>query len=156
MTVEYNTEIEKQIISHLDGWVVSTTQNSDDEPVEPFIDDLTEFQLKNANKKISSEEVEGFFNIALDKCMVYCNRFNINDLTETEEQIFIRGVCLLTASDLWNKYNIRVNNEDMEDTYIQSYGGLLYKQALLVLKPFIHQKVIGLQSIKKKPNKWSF
>ena len=66
----------------------------------------------------------------------------------------MKGVCLLTASDLWNKYNIRVNNEDMEDTYVQSYGGLLYKQAVTILNSFINQRVSNLSSKKdlKKGN----
>ena len=58
----------------------------------------------------------------------------------------------MTASDLWNKYNIRVNNEDMEDTYVQSFGGLLYKQAVMILKSFINQRVTSLSSLKKKAN----
>ena len=64
----------------------------------------------------------------------------------------MNGVCLLTASDLWNKYNIRVNNEDMEDTYIQSYGGLLYQQSITILNTFINQRITSLTSIKNKEN----
>ena len=59
--------------------------------------------------------------------------------------MFIRGVCKWASSNLWNKYNVRVSNENMEDTYITSYGGLLYKEALKMLNPFINQKVFGLR-----------
>ena len=77
---------------------------------------------------------------------MHTNRLNIDDLSEVEARMFIRGVCKWTASNLWNKYNIRVNNEDMEDTYVQSYGGLLYKSALKMLTPFINQRITGLSS----------
>ena len=72
---------------------------------------------------------------------------NIEDLTSVEARMFIRGVCKWAASNLWNKYNIRVNNEDMEDTYVQSYGGLLYKSALNTLQQFINQRISGMNSI---------
>ena len=81
---------------------------------------------------------------------MHCNRLNVDDLSSIEEDVFVKGVCLLTASDLWNKYNIRVNNEDMEDTYVQSYGGLLYKQAINILNSFINQRITTLTTIKRK------
>ena len=180
MTVEYNTEIEEQILSHLDGWVSYTPASEDDDSAEvtaseevattgstttgltdntnindgevsPFIDDIVEY-ADNPNKKVSEEEVQRFYEIALEKAYVHCNRLNVEDLSRIEESRFISGVCCLTASDLWNKYNIRVNNEDMEDTYVQSYGGLLYKQALNILDSFINQRITNLTSLKKKQN----
>ena len=176
MTVEYTTDIENQILSHLDGWIAIPTSNNDDDggnsaesselvetvtteltdttnvndgEVQPFITDIVEY-ADNPNKKVDSAEIQRFYEEALQKAYMYCNRLNVNDLTSIEEQIFIKGVCLLTASDLWNKYNIRVNNEDMEDTYIQSYGGLLYKQAMNILNSFINQRITGLTCLKKK------
>ena len=82
----------------------------------------------------------------MDLAYIHTNRLNIDDLNPVEARMFIRGVCKWCASNLWNKYNIRVNNEDMEDTYVQSYGGLLYKSALKTLQPFINQKVAGMSS----------
>jgi len=149
ITVEYNEEIQNQILSHLDGWAVSTV-TEETETVEPFIDDIADFQEKNCNKRVSSSEVRNFFYISFDKALLYCNRLDINNFSTAEKDFFLRGVCLLAASDLWNKYNIRVNNEDMEDTYVQSYGGLLYKQAMNILNSFINQRVNGLHSIKEK------
>lgn len=160
MTVEYNENIENQILSHLDGWAISSaepteeivvkgTGTSNDGEVSPFIDDITEY-ADNPNKKISSEEVETFYNVALEKAYAHTNRLNVEDLSFIEEDMFVKGVCLLTASDLWNKYNIRVNNEDMEDTYVQSYGGLLYKQAINILNSFINQRINTLTSLKKQ------
>lgn len=168
MTVEYSSEIEEQILSHLDGWEIIGEPVTDDESnteqvnsntnltgstnngeVQPFIDNISEYK-NNPNKKVTSKEVEKFYEIALDKSYTYTNRLNVDDLTDIEEQMFIKGVCLLTASDLWNKYNIRVNNEDMEDVYVQSYGGLLYKQSINILKSFINQRVYTLTGMKKQ------
>lgn len=179
MTVEYNSEIEEQILSYLDGWeikdepvtdeeeeelveVESVESNTETEPsntnstdsnntgeVQPFIDNIVEYK-DNPNKKITSDEVEKFYESALQKAYIYCNRLNVDDLTSIEEEMFIKGVCCWTASDLWNKYNIRVNNEDMEDVYVQSYGGLLYKQSINILKSFINQRVYSLTGMKKQ------
>lgn len=161
MTVEYTDEIGNEIISHLDGWIileeddndveVRAMANQNDGEVQPFIDDITEY-ADNPNKKVTKEEVQRFYELALEKSYSYTNRLNVTDLSSIEEQRFVNGVCLLTASDLWNKYNIRVNNEDMEDTYIQSYGGLLYQQSITILNTFINQRITSLTSIKNKEN----
>lgn len=169
ITTEYNETIREQIIGNLDGWEVilpptpnlsggvrsgssdNTQEGADDDIVEPFITDINDYTNK-PNKKVRDEEVEKFYYQAFDKALSYCNRWNVDDLSQTELDLFLKGVCLLTASDLWNKYNIRVNNEDMEDTYVQSFGGLLYKQAVMILKSFINQRVTSLSSLKKKAN----
>lgn len=180
MSVEYSADIEAKILSHLDGWVISSTLNDDPTPsndtdtdtlinttetdsttdtveddvqpyptVEPFITTLSNYQ-DAPNKRITSTEVQGFYEQALVKSYQITNRLNVDDLTTIEEQFFIDAVCLLTASDLWNKFNIRVNNEDMEDTYVQSYGGLLYQQAMTTLKPFINQRIVTSTSLRQK------
>jgi hypothetical protein len=180
MSVEYSTVIEDKILSHLDGWVIdstlpnptltnddtqtesdnvesneetttttTTTTESSEVIVEPFITTLSNYR-DNPNKRILSTEVQGFYEEALNKAYTLTNRWNVDDLTTIEEAIFIDAVCMLTASDLWNKFNIRVNNEDMEDTFIQSYGGLLYKQAMNTLHPFINQRIYTGTSIKAK------
>lgn len=168
MSVEYNEKIRDQIIRNLDGWEViispsqpNTETSVDPLPptmdeadiVEPFITDLNDYTNK-PNKVVKDEEVEKFYYQGFDKALLYCNRWNVDDLSPLESELFVKGVCLLTASDLWNKYNIRVNNEDMEDTYVQSYGGLLYKQAVTILNSFINQRVSNLSSKKdlKKGN----
>ena len=115
--------------------------------VEPF---MTSTEMSNkSNKKITDNECRLFYEETLDQAYMHTNRLNIDDLTSVEARMFIRGVCKWTASNLWNKYNIRVNNEDMEDTYVQSYGGLLYKSALKILQPFINQRITSSSSISK-------
>lgn len=147
--VTYNTDIENMILANLDGWIIETSENEDTETSENEDTDINPFmtsdELQNkANKVITRAECELFYEEALDMAYIHTNRLNIDDLTTVEARIFIRAVCKWTASNLWNKYNIRVSNEDMEDTYIQSYGGLLYHSALKTLQQFINQKISGL------------
>ena len=169
--VSYSDDIRNLIISNLDGWIVdvpeqivdgtvsdnesgvegndtettTSTETSETRDITPFI---TSTELENkANKVITDDECRLFYEEALDQSYMHTNRLNIDDLTEIEARMFIRGVCKWAASNLWNKYNIRVNNEDMEDTYVQSYGGLLYKSALKILQPFINQRITSSSSI---------
>ena len=154
ITTEYNETIREQIIGNLDGWEVILPPDdvgSGSRDVEAFITDINDYTNK-PNKKVRDEEVEKFYYQSFDKALSYCNRWNVDDLSQTELDLFLKGVCLLAASDLWNKYNIRVNNEDMEDTYIQSYGGLLYKQAMNVLHTFINQRITTITSLKQENN----
>lgn len=163
--VNYCSNIENMIIANLDGWKIKvpfvdpvetetsseveveteTTTTDDNTEINPFMTS-TELESK-ANKVITSAECQAFYEETLDMAYLHTNRLNIDDLTSVEARMFIRGVCKWTASNLWNKYNIRVNNEDMEDTYVQSYGGLLYKSALNILQPFINQRITSMSSI---------
>ena len=153
--VSYNSNIQNQILSNLDGWIIETIPETDSESTEnndvnPFMT-ADEFQ-KKANKVITSTECQLFYEETLDNAFLYTNRLNIDDLSEMEARIFIRAVCKWTASNLWNKYNIRVNNEDLEDTYVQSYGGLLYSSAMKALQPFINQRVSSMIGLSSKNN----
>lgn len=175
--VSYSEDIRKLIIANLDGWKVDivepvvdetildneeivednnaettdeTSETTENQNITPFMTS-TEIQTK-ANKVITDNECRLFYEEALDLAYMHTNRLNIDDLTIIEARMFIRAVCKWAASNLWNKYNIRVNNEDMEDTYIQSYGGLLYKSALKSLHPFINQRIMSRTSISEKEN----
>lgn len=145
--VNYNDGIRDMILANLDGWRIGDSAHLDeiDEIIDPF---MTEDEAtRKANKIITEKECQLFYEEALDLAYMHTNRLNIDDLSKVESKVYIRGVCKWAASNLWNKYNIRVNNEDMEDTYIQSYGGLLYKSALKTLQPFINQRVASLTSL---------
>lgn len=171
--VSYSDDIRNMIIANLDGWKVDivepvvdetildneeivednntettdeTSETTENQNITPFMTS-TEIQTK-ANKVITDNECRLFYEEALDLAYMHTNRLNIDDLTSIEARMFIRAVCKWAASNLWNKYNIRVNNEDMEDTYVQSYGGLLYKSALKTLQQFINQRVSSITSIK--------
>ena len=145
--VIYSEDIQNMILMHLDGWQIKATsedESSIDTDVNPFMTD--DEATTKANKAITETECQLFYEEALDLAYSHTNRLNIDDLSEIEAKTFIHAVCKWTASNLWNKYNIRVNNEDMEDTYIQSYGGLLYKSALKTLQQFINQRITGMSS----------
>lgn len=144
----FNDERRDFILSLLDGWRVEDNPETDevDESINPFIT-TEDFQTESANKIITLNELMSFYYAAFNQGLIHTNRLDIDNLSDIEGDLFIKGVCELCASNLWNKYNIRVNNEDMEDTYVQSYGGLLYKQAMNSLHPFIRSKIIGMRSL---------
>lgn len=141
--VETTTTPETETETETESQTETETETNDG--INPF---MTSTELENkANKVITSTECKLFYEEALDQAYMHTNRLNIDDLNEVEARAFIRAVCKWTASNLWNKYNIRVNNEDMEDTYVQSYGGLLYKSALKALQPFINQTITSMTNI---------
>ena len=170
--VAYSTEIQNMILANLDGWQVEVVETNSDEveddetievtseveettEVNPLDTDINPFMTaeeatSKPNKLITSTECRLFYEEALDLAYAHTNRLNIDDLTTIEARMFIRAVCKWAASNLWNKYNIRVNNEDMEDTYVQSYGGLLYKSALNTLQQFINQRITGLSEFSSR------
>lgn len=144
-SVIYDEDIQNQILANLDGWRIGEqSDNGEVVEVDPFMSS-SELDAK-ANKVITSTECQMFYEETLDMAFMHTNRLNIDDLTTIEARTFIRAVCKWTASNLWNKYNIRVNNEDLEDTYVQSYGGLLYHSALKSLQPFINQRITSMSS----------
>ena len=137
----YSDKIEALILMNLDGWKIKENESLTDSNVDAFVNQKIEY-----NKLITSAECELFYEEALDLAYIHTNRLNIDDLSSVEANMFIRGVCKLTASNLWNKYNIRITNEDMEDVHVSSYGGLLYSSAMKSLKPFIIQKIHGMHN----------
>lgn len=148
MNVDYSEDIQDMIISNLDGWkVLESETNTEETEITPFM--TSEEITTKSNKTITQKECRLFYEETLDMAYMHTNRLNIDDLTEIESRMFIRGVCKWTASNLWNKYNIRVNNEDMEDTYVQSYGGLLYHSAMNILTQFINQRITCSSSLNK-------
>ena len=149
--VTYTEEIQNMILANLDGWrIVHEDTDNFDEEINPF---MTPGEAsEKANKLITPTECQTFYEEALDQAYMHTNRLNIDDLTAVEARMFIRSVCKWAASNLWNKYNIRVTNEDMEATYITSYGGLLYKAALDGLNQFINQRITSMSSFNDTDN----
>lgn len=147
----YNEEIGKKIVALLDGWQISEFEEYDikSNTQDPF---LTNEPVR-PNKIITHNELETFYDNAVVKSLMYIVRTNVDDFSNVEVKMLNTGICYIAASDIWNKYNIRVNNEDMTDTYIQSYGGLLYNQGLKILDTFLEQKVTGLVR-KQNNNVW--
>lgn len=144
----FNDERRDFILSLLDGWRIEDNPNTEnvDESINPFIT-TDEFQNESANKTITLNELMSFYYSALNQSYIHTNRLDIDNLTDIEGDLFIQGVCHLCASNLWQKYNIQVNDSDMETTPSTSYGGILYKQAMNILQPFVRSKIIGMRSL---------
>ena len=145
--LNFTEEISNKIIMLLDGWVIEepvTPNNSSDE-LDPFLT----IHNDSYNKIVSCNEVRAFYDLAVTKALIYCNRLNIDDLDQGTANFFINGVCYWAASSLWQKYNIRVNNDDLEDMYVQSYGGLLYKQGKEILNIFVQSSMSNFHGTKK-------
>ena len=148
MDATYTTTIQEQILAELDGWRISdNAETITNESINPFV--TVAEANESANKTVTASELQHFYEVALDKALLYTNRLNIDDLTEVEGRLYLRGVVKLTASDLWNKYNIMVNDSDMEATPSTSYGGVLYKQSMDILHQFINQKLTNIHTVQK-------
>lgn len=148
MDATYNTTIQEQILAELDGWrVEDNAETITNESINPFV--TVAEANESANKTVTSAEIEHFYEVALDKALLYTNRLNIDDLTDVEGRLYLRGVVKLCASDLWNKYNIMVNDSDMEATPSTSYGGVLYKQSMDILHQFINQNLTNIHTVQK-------
>lgn len=150
--LDFTEEISNKIIGLLDGWVieepVTPNNSSDNNELDPFLTTPTK-----ANKVVSSGEVEVLYDFSVTQALMYCNRLNIDDLDTVTADFFINGVCYWTASNMWQKYNIRVSNDDLEDQYIQSYGGLLYKKGKNILDRFVVTRMSNYHG-KKNNSVW--
>ena len=129
-------DIIKHTLQHLDGWQ-TTDENTDVVNESAY---MTEEELqRNANKYISTDEILLEFDVNKNK---YATPYNLPDI-----QIIDMLLCQITAGTLWQKYNIHVDNEDMEDSTPQHYGGKLLKDAHDQLKYFTPQKVVGMKNL---------
>lgn len=104
-------------LNKLQGWVLDTE-------AETITDDIP-------NKTITAEEVLNFFEDAVNYACSYINK--------TEQELYLLDVadtalCFWTAGLLWEKYNVRVNNQT-DDTNPFGYGDKLIVQAKEMLKP---------------------
>ena len=129
-------EIIQYTLQYLDGW---DTTDEDTTVVEESAYMSEEELTKNANKYISSSEILLEFEVNKNK---YATSYNLPDI-----QIIDILLCQITAGTLWQKYNIHVDNEDMEDSTPQHYGGKLLKDAHDQLKYFTPQKVVGMKNL---------
>ena len=128
------SEIVNEVLLHLQGYVTDSDST------------LTDLDY---DKMTSSEEVLQFYRICQSYALSYLNRREfptviiIEDDTEVEvcDPTVETGVRMWTAGKLWNKYNVRVNNNE-DDTNTFGYGDKLVVQAKEMLKPFRYFKVV--------------
>lgn len=138
-----DTTIAQKILRHLEGWVLKDSEDdltiNDEELSEEEINRL----FNGDNKKVYLSEVMEFYEEAELEAELITGQLP-TELNEIGIKLFYNGIYLLTASNLWNKYNVRVNEKNTEGEYIPSYGGLLYSRALKKLKPLTKQVLVGL------------
>lgn len=129
-----DNEIIEQVLVHLQGYIVES---------EEAISDL------DYDKKVSSSEVLTFYNITTSYVLSYLNRTELPTVTtivddeevEVTDPIVLTGIAMWTAGKLWQKYNVRVNNNE-DDTNILGYGDKLVIQAKELLKPYKYYKMM--------------
>lgn len=130
------TEIIEEVLVYLDGWEVETTNtNSVEESAYMTTNELS----KNANKYITSTEIIAFYTDIKDE---YTSTQRLPEITKVEKLL-----CKITAGRLWNKYNILVNDNDMEDSTPDRYGSKLINEAEKKLTYYTPQTVVGLNEL---------
>ena len=122
-----DNETIEQVLLHLQGYVLESSVN------EAELNDL------EYDKQVSSDEVLSFYRITTSYVLSYLNRDElptkiIGEL-EVTDPIVLDAVAMWTAGRLWNKYNVRVNNNE-DETNTFGYGDKLVIQAKEILKPY--------------------
>ena len=122
--VKYSIDIEKKILSYLDGWSIG---NPEDIEEGEEIDNLF---IEN-NKIVSLQELEEFFNKACKKISTY---LYVEDIPSDDR--IIEEVCQYTAGLIFKKYTLTPNNDFEDGTNNVGYGNYLMNNALNNLIPF--------------------
>lgn len=116
-TISTENELAKNILIHLDGFIVIDEDN-------PPADDTY-------NKIVTDNELQQFYNIALTNARSYLN-LNASDEIDTNLEPFIY---MWSAGLLYKKYDIRPNDL-IDETYPIGYGDQLIINAKAGLKPY--------------------
>lgn len=128
-----DNEIIEQVLLHLQGYVLESSVNDDE---------LSDLEY---DKKISSDEILAFYRITTSYALSYLNRTKlptiIKDELEVTDPVVLDGVVMWTAGKIWQKYNVRVNNNE-DDTTPFGYGDKLVIQAKELLKPYKYYNMV--------------
>ena len=116
----------KEVLFKLDNWVVDDTDEGNDlgENVS------SEYDHIDVNKKVSSEEILHFYNVAMNYALSYTQLADFSNVP-----IVDTALILWAAGLLWRKYDIRPNDQIDESVSI-GYGDSLIIQAKEMLKPY--------------------
>lgn len=128
-----DNEIIDSVLIHLQGYVVES-----DEPISDL----------EYDKKVSSDEVLTFYRITTSYVKSYINQSELPTVTEIVEDeeievtdpIVLDALSMWTAGRLWQKYNVRTNNQE-DETNILGFGDKLVIQAKEILKPYKYYKM---------------
>lgn len=116
----------KEVLLKLDNWIVEDVDN-DVDLIETSSVEYDEFDY---NKKVSSEEVLHFFDVATNYALSYTQLSDFNNIPISDTALI-----LWTAGLLWRKYDIRPNDQ-IDESYPIGYGDSLIIQAKEMLKPY--------------------
>lgn len=128
-----DNEIIDSVLVHLQGYVVES-----DEPISDL----------EYDKKVSSTEVLTFYRITTSYVKSYINQSELPTITkivedeeiEVTDPIVLDALSMWTAGRLWQKYNVRTNNQE-DETNILGFGDKLVIQAKEILKPYKYYKM---------------
>jgi hypothetical protein len=124
--------IKNKILNHLQGYVTDTTE-------------LSDFDFNN---EISDTELDLFYDLTVSYALSY---LHLSELpTETHQEIIDEetvdvttikpevqeGICTWCAGLIWNKYDVKVNENNEDDTTTYGYGDKLIIQAKSLLKSY--------------------
>lgn len=116
----------KEVLFKLDSWVVTNIDNDEDldENISIELDEM------DYNKKVSSEEILHFYDVAENYALSYTQLPDFSNVPISDTAII-----LWTAGLLWRKYDVRPNDQ-VDETYPIGYGDSLIIQAKEMLKPY--------------------
>ena len=116
----------KEVLFKLDNWVVENIDKDGDLNQSHSL----EYDEMDYNKKVSSEEILHFYDIATNYAQSYTQLTDFNNVPISDTALI-----LWTAGLLWRKYDVRPNDQ-IDDTYPIGYGDSLIIQAKEMLKPY--------------------
>ena len=116
----------KEVLFKLDNWVVENIDKDGDLNQSHSV----EYDEMDYNKKVSSEEILHFYDVAKNYALSYTQLTDFNNVPISDTAII-----LWTAGLLWRKYDVRPNDQ-IDETYSIGYGDSLIIQAKEMLKPY--------------------
>ena len=119
-----NSVLVKKVLLHLQGYMVESDIENNG------------YSDLDFDKEVTSEEILSFFDVATNYAISYLNRAEL-----PSNSIVTEAVCMWTAGLIWNKYDIRVNNQE-DETNTFGFGDKLVIQAKEMLKPFKYYKMV--------------
>jgi hypothetical protein len=128
-----DTEIIDNVLIHLQGYVL------EEKAEQSELNDL------EYDKKVSSKEILAMHRVTTSYALSYMNRRTLPTITEEDvevtDPIVTDAIMMWTAGKIWQKYNVRVNNNE-DDTTPFGYGDKLVIQAKEILKPYKYYKMM--------------
>lgn len=123
----------EKVLSKLDGWNLKPSGDDPEDP-DPFPD---------STKIVTLEEVDDLWRSANSKARLHIRNNPIVWKTKLIND-FVEAVIFWTASDLWRKYNNKVESPGQEGTAIDNRGKELYWSGRNILDNLRTSPLYGL------------